>query len=103
MKNINVNWNRITKSFGKRCNGGGTRNHILYRMKNKDSKVIRIGACTNLNDRMNQYKSDHKEDPRICKETTTVEYMVVKSRELLLDMETKAIRRLRPIYNPRVI
>jgi excinuclease UvrABC nuclease subunit len=107
MKNINVNWNKMTESFGKRPPRGGTKDHILYRMKNKDSKVIRIGACTNLNDRMNLYKNDHryrsiagsKTYPKIWKETITVEYMVVKSRELLLDMEKKAIKRLRPIYN----
>ena len=107
MKNINVNWNRITETFGKRPNRGGTKNHILYRMKNKDGKVIRIGACNNLNTRMNAYKNDHsfrsisgsKTYPKIWKETTTIEYMVVKSRELLLEMEKKAIKRLKPIYN----
>jgi excinuclease UvrABC nuclease subunit len=99
MKNINVNWNKMTESFGKVSHRGGTRGHILYMMKNNKGEVIRTGACTNLNDRMYVYKNHHQEDPRIRKETTTVEYMLVKSRELLLEMEKKAIRHLRPIYN----
>jgi excinuclease UvrABC nuclease subunit len=102
MNIINVNWNKMTESFGKRPYRGGTRGHNLYMMKNNKGEVIRIGACTNLNSRMSTYKNDDREDPRICKETTTIEYMLVKSRELLLEMEKEAIRHLRPIYNLRV-
>jgi excinuclease UvrABC nuclease subunit len=99
MNIINVNWNKMTESFGKAGHRGGIKGHILYMMKNNKGKVIRTGACTNLNDRMHMYKNHPQEDPLICKETTTVEYMLVKSRKLLLEIEKEAIRHLRPIYN----
>jgi len=103
MKKINVNWNKMTESFGKRTHHrGGTRGHNLYMMKNNKGEVIRIGACTNLNDRMHMYKNGFIDNPRVYKETTTLEYVAVKSRELLLEMEKKAIRCFRPIYNMRV-
>ena len=104
---IDVNWNKMTESFGVALRNGGTKDHILYRMKNKDGKVIRVGACNNLNNRMNAYKTCHsyrsiagsKTYPRIWKETVTVEYITLKTRALLEILEKKTIKLLQPVYN----
>ena len=97
-----INWNKMTQSFGKAARNGGKKEHILYMCRNSKGEVIRVGQCNNLNDRMNNYKTNHIcNNPRVWEETTMVERMICSTKALARELEDKLIKQYQPELNVR--